>query len=127
MRKLTRHTVIEAGRLSDQLEVHAVDDPGPSGNNHQYMISSISDAPSGMEEALVVKFQKGPRKESGVNGITTESLLVICIDQLEGFQAGRFACSRNRMALSNLNAALQLLQGRTRDRISRGVEGRNEV
>ena len=75
--------------------------------------------------AGIIKFQNGPIKEHGVNGITQEALLTICADRLRSFQAGAFACRDNAVALTHIETALMWLQKRTRERMSRGVEGTN--
>ncbi len=74
-----------------------------------------------------LKFEVGPADAGGRRGITTESLIAVCIDRLEGFQAGQFSCAENRAALEHLRGALEWLHARTRDRIDRGVEGRAEA
>lgn len=55
-------------------------------------------APSGYEiehkrtgtTAAMIKFQKGPVKEEGLNGVFIEDLLLIVKDQLEHFQRGEY-------------------------------------
>lgn len=71
-------------------------------------------------------FQNGPIKESGINGITQEALITICIDRLRSFQDGDYRCRENAIALTHLEEALMWLQKRTRDRLARGVEGTNQ-
>ena len=72
-------------------------------------------------------FQHGLVKENGVNGITNEMLIAIVIDRLEGFQAGKYACSHNKAALESLKDALAFLELRTKERQIRGVEGTDEL
>lgn len=72
-----------------------------------------------------IEFQNGPIKEFGVNGISNESLLAIVIDRLRGFQSGEYACEDNQIALESAEYCLNMLQKRTKDRLSRGVEGTN--
>lgn len=74
----------------------------------------------------VVRFHTGPIKEDGVNGLSIEALLAICIDRLHGFQTGPYACWENQTALNNLRSALDILHWRTRNRMERGVEGTSE-
>lgn len=70
-----------------------------------------------------MSFQNGPIKETGVNGITHETLLTILIDRLKSFQSGPFACEENNQSLLALENALFFLKERTKKRIQRGVEG----
>lgn len=73
--------------------------------------------------AVPIRFQNGPIKEAGVNGITQEVLLAICADRLRSFQAGPYASRDNAVALTHLETAQMWLHKRTRERLARGVEG----
>ena len=91
---------------------------GPGGANHAYKI----EGPDG-KRLNEIKFQFGPVKENGVNGVSNEALIAILIDRMEGFEAGEFACKENRDALRALRFAKKSLDSRTKKRIERGVEG----
>ena len=127
VRKLNGHKVNPA---NDTLEIEIHDQPGSGGACHLYQIyghdtSRNSSAPHDFadETKTTILFQNGPIPENGVNGITQEALIAICIDRLESFQAGPFACRENALALTKLQEAQMWLQKRTRDRMDRGVEG----
>lgn len=122
--------------VNDALEIEVVDEPGAGGAPHHYLISGF-DTTSNKSDPFVAKhgqpghyatilFQNGPIGEVGVNGITHEVLLAILIDRMEAFQRGPYACDFNDGALKNLEAALAVLEARTRERVSRGVEGTHE-
>lgn len=113
MRELTSHKVNPA---NDLLKVEALDGPGPGGASHKYMIS-------GSYGGNLLCFQNGPINEVGVNGITHEALLAILIDRMEGFQSGPFSNDYNEAALNHLRSAAGALHDRTRERMSRNVEG----
>jgi hypothetical protein len=98
----------------------------------------------GVRGSCIVRFQKGPIGEAGINGISGEILMAIQIDRLRGFQhkraggliehagfdfnsRGEYACRENAVALTNLEDSLMWLQKRTRDRLARGVEGTHAV
>jgi len=117
IRELTGHKVNPA---NDVLEVTARDAPGPGGASHDYQIK----LPDGSGVRLA--FQNGPIAEAGVNGITHEALLAILIDRMEGFQAGPYANDYNAAALAHLQSAQGCLLERTRERMSRGVEGTHQ-
>jgi len=111
-------------------EVNVIDEPGDGGACHEYAISRVclpqtNDPVSG--EFGKIKFQKGPVKESGVNGCFQEDLIVIVIDRLQSFQAGDYACRENALALTKMEEALMWLNSRTADRQVRGVEGTNKL
>jgi hypothetical protein len=125
MRALTDHIV--SGDQAVQLEIKVIDEPGQGGANHAYTISWANPIPDGPDGFAVVKFQEGPIKEFGVNGITQEALLTIVIDRLRSFQAGSFSCRENAIALTHCEDALMWLQRRTAARIKRGVEGTNRA
>lgn len=119
----------------NELLIEVIDEPGAGGASHDYRISgfdnvtnpSVPRTPEGDlavgQYVTCILFQNGPIKESGVNGITQEALIAICIDRLRSFKCGRFDCRENAMALTKLEEALHWLHHRTRGRIHRGVEG----
>lgn len=78
-------------------------------------------------EHTFISFQNGPISSYGVNGVTHESLLAIIIDRFEGFQQGPYACKFNAEVLAYLKNAQSAMLDRTRERMSRGVEGTNKV
>lgn len=73
-----------------------------------------------------IQFQHGPIKEAGVNGITSEALLVVLLDRTLTLDE-RFPCAENKLAIEHLRQALQAFNDRTKDRQSRGVEGLNKA
>lgn len=126
-RQLTAHKVSpdDTTDLNSRLKVEVLDGPGAGGACHQYRISENTDGESVLP-AYIVKFQNGPLKMKGLNGVSNEVILAIVQDRLEGFQSGQFACQDNEMALQAVKDAISALQKRTRDRLDRGVEGKNE-
>lgn len=103
--------------------VAAMDTPGQGGANHHYDTFRVDD-----DQLLgTVKFQNGPIKEAGVNGVMNEDLIAIVIDRMRGFQSGDYACRDNAIALTKLEEALMWLRKRTDDREARGVEGTNTI
>ncbi len=115
-REITSHKV---NGLNDLLIVKASDEPGSGGANHEYLIG-VNEV-----ECLHIYFQNGPLKESTANGISNEALLAIVEDRLKSFQAGPFSCRENALALTHLQESMHWLHHRTRERLSRGVEGTN--
>lgn len=129
MRELTDHIV--SGDQAVQLQIEVMDASGAGGANHEYHILLPPQAQSvdtvTQQNSFLVKFQNGPIKESGVNGITQEALLAITIDRLRSFQAGPYSCRENAIALTHCEDALMWLQRRTVARIKRGVEGTHSL
>lgn len=74
-----------------------------------------------------IKFQEGPIKEYGVNGIHNEDLINMVILRLQGFQNSEYKCEENEVAIQCLAEALYHLRRRTNNREKRGVEGTSIV
>ena len=126
-RELTAHRV---NGCNDTLRVEVRDEPGPGGAPHEYAIVNAdpSSESFGPDEVIVaLKFQNGPIKEAGVNGITHETLFAVLEDRLAGFQSGKFVCDENAAALMHTRAAMAALKRRTEARLARGVEGTHTV
>ena len=111
--------------LRPNTSVIARDQPGHGNARHEYDVVTTPNAHWGEELDVVttIRFQNGPVKEHGINGCQLEDLIEVCIDRLQGFQSGDYACETNAAALSSLNDALESLESRTRSRVERGVEG----
>lgn len=132
MRNINSHKVNLA---NDKLEIQVHDEVGAGGANHAYSIRGFNIITNDSwderydnetEHVLNIFFQNGPINEKGVNGVTQEALIAICIDRLQAFQAGPYACRENAIALTKLEEAQMWLQKRTRDRMARGVEGTHQ-
>ena len=104
-------------------KIDVMDKPGEGGACHEYRVTPLNDT----KEFALVTFQNGPIKEYGVNGCHQEDLIAICIDRLQSFQAGKYKCRENALALTKLEEALHWLNYRTVDRNKRGVEGTNAL
>ena len=76
---------------------------------------------------IEIVWQNGPlgrgadRKEP--NGAFVEGVIQAALDRLEFYQAGKFKCRENALAITKLEEALHWCQHRTRDREIRDVEG----
>ena len=131
MREITDH-IVEGDLSQNQIKIKVTDEPGSGGANHRYELTgfSQSDNPSWIKQAgiapVVILFQNGAINEVGLNGITQETLLAIVIDRLRSFQAGPFPSEMNSIALVHCGVALNALKSRTRERLSRGVEGQTK-
>lgn len=120
MRTVTYHLGSDANN-----EIHiAADDPGAGGASHEYIIRPKCgyNEPT-PDDYGTVSFQNGAIKEFGRNGLTDESLIAIVVDRLRCFQSGPFSCRENALALTKLEEAMHWMNARTKDRVSRGVEG----
>lgn len=79
-----------------------------------------------MPGGVVIKFQKGAMT-LGRNGCTTEEVLDVLVDHLQGFQRGKFACRENAIVLTHLEEARLWVRERARVRELQGVKGRDAV
>lgn len=129
MREITSHRVNPA---NDKLVLQVLDEPGPGGANHLYLVSGFNSADNPSEQEFdsadrtQILFQNGPIAEAGVNGLTHEILLAVLIDRLEAFQRGTYASRYNAAALGHLQEAQRVLFERTRERMARNVEGTHQ-
>lgn len=80
---------------------------------------------------IEVNWQRGPLMVDGIrrepNGAFTEGVIKVAIGRLEFYQASKFKCRENALAITKLEEALHWLQHRTADREVRGVEGSHKV
>lgn len=118
-RCLNSHAINE---LNEELVIEVMDDPGNGGACHHYKINVPPETPI---DNVKILFQNGGIAENGVNGISNEALLAIVEDRLLGFQSGPFPSREGAIALTKIQEALMWLHKRTRDRVSRGVEGKH--
>lgn len=122
---------------NDKITIEATDAPGAGGANHLYQITGFNTGTNPScpfterygkpSDHTTILFQNGTIPENGTNGITQEVLLAIVADRLACFQAGKFACAENRVALEHIKCALSVLKWRTLRRIARNVEGTHTV
>jgi hypothetical protein len=118
-RELYNHRVNPA--INPGIKITVDDEAGQGGACHEYWIGTNN---YGVSYSL--KFQNGPIKEVGINGITHEALLAILIDRLRCFQAGEYANDYNENAMYHCMGALKSLHDRTIERQKRNVEGTHE-
>jgi hypothetical protein len=105
--------------------ITATDEPEFNAN-HLYEIN-FTEKEEGELPICMVKFQKGPVKEHGKNGIHNEDLIAIVIDRITSLNSGDFRCRENSCAITKLEEAMMWLNKRTQDRRNRGVEGTHIV
>lgn len=72
------------------------------------------------------RVQNGPIKEVGLNGCQVNEIIEAAKIILEGLNK-KFPCRENSSAITKLDEALMWLEKRTKDRESRGVEGKSEA
>lgn len=70
--------------------------------------------------------QNGPVKENGVNGAQVDTIIEAAKIIIEGLNKN-FPCRENSLAITKLDEALMWLEKRKKDRIVRGVEGKNQA
>lgn len=92
---------------------------------HEYQIVIPVEGEKGYESP-VIKFQKGPIKEVGYNGIQNIDLISILMDRMIYLQTtndGKYACIDNEYMILHLRGFKELDEARTRARQKRNVEG----
>lgn len=118
-------TIQKREKLND---VYAMDENGPGGANHKYMIceknTPIDENGQGITNLSVIQFQKGPRNVvESQHGVIDSDLLEIVRHRLQAFQAGPYSSEYNAKALEHIEIALMYLNRRVEDRIERNVLG----
>lgn len=103
-------------------EVYATDEKEYNAN-HRYVVN-FGDS---TQNCARINFQKGPIKETGINGCHNEDLIAIVIDRLQSFQESEYKCRENAIAITKLEEALMWLNKRTQDRIKRKVVGTSQI
>ena len=76
-----------------------------------------------------IRWQNGPvNRQAGEkpNGAFVEDVLEVCKRRLEHYQKSASACEENAISMKFIEDAIVALTARRRDRISRGVQGKNE-
>ena len=76
---------------------------------------------------MSIDWQNGPlgrgKTRLSPNGAFVETVIAVVIDRLEYYQASRFKCRENALAITKLQEANHWLNHRTQDREKREVEG----
>lgn len=60
------------------------------------------------------------------DGTTTEEVIDVLVDRIQALN-GNFPCAENDTAVASLFKAKEALEARTKDRIERGVEGKDKI
>lgn len=117
LRRLVAQKVGPTEALMQQVieEKHDVDENGnPAGGETRSLGISIT-------------WQNGPLGRGAdrkpPNGAFVEGVISAALGRLEFYQAGKFKCRENALAITKLQEALMWLDYRTRDREKREVEG----
>jgi len=80
---------------------------------------------------IAIRWQKGPlgrgKSRKKPNGAFVETVIAAVINRLDFYQGSKFACAENQAALDKLTKALKILNGRTKSRETRKVEGTHKV
>lgn len=82
---------------------------------------------------IKIEWQHGPlgRSEDGTRraptGAFVEGVIAAALDRLEYYQASKFKCRENSLAITNLEQALHWCNHRTAKRESQKVEGTHSV
>jgi len=76
---------------------------------------------------MEINWQNGIVGDDGQNGAFVEDVLEVARQRLQFFQASKFRCRENAIALTKIEEALQWLDWRTRQRVIADVENSYEV
>lgn len=97
---------------------------------HRYRLDNFNPVDLGAKNQEIQFVENAPRvygapgeMQREVEGTTNEEVLEVLIDRLK-YLNGKFGCRENALALTKLEEARMWLNERTRERESRGVEGK---
>jgi hypothetical protein len=97
-------------------------------------ITDVDGNPSGGSVegvGITINWQDGPLGRGDdrqvPNGAFVEGVIQAAIQRLQFFQASKFSCRENAIALTKCEEALMWLNSRTANREKRGVEGTHTV
>ena len=80
---------------------------------------------------IVIEWQNGPLGRDAEriepNGAFVETVIDIARQRIAFYQAGKFMCRENAIAITKLEEALMWLHKRTADRETRAVEGTHKI
>jgi hypothetical protein len=80
---------------------------------------------------ISIQWQNGPlgrgMERQAPNGAFIEGVLSAALQRLEFFQASKFKCRENALAVTKIEEALHWLNSRTANREKRAVEGTHSV
>jgi hypothetical protein len=74
---------------------------------------------------LILKWQHGPIRENGENGMQADEVIETVLDYLRALNVPPFNRRETSLAITDLESAQNWLRRRTLDRLTRGVEGTN--
>jgi hypothetical protein len=117
-REIVSHKV-EGKSHSDLESIYALETPEGANLGYEIHIAQKEGDPL----VFPLRFQRGPVKEVGANGVSIEALIAIGEDQLGRVNKPPLGCAETTYARTNLQKALRFLRKRTLDRVARGVEG----
>lgn len=94
-------------------------------NNTKIGDKTFTDFISIEDNELKIKVQDGVIPEVGVNGIQVTNILEY-INELYKSLNSEYPCRENALTITKIEEAIHWQEARTRDRIKRNVEGKNE-
>ena len=89
--------------------------------------ASGGESQDGSHYQVSLRFQDGHPGEAGYNGVLDSALLAVLIDRQKGFQKGPWASQEGAGALEHLERALDAMDARVKDRVTRDVMNKDEA
>lgn len=113
IREITTHHV----ETETDVRIYAAGPVSDGGANNSYVVGLVDDG-SISHCLAAINFQNGHPGKVGINGVTIEALIAICMDRLMAFQAGPYPSHYNAAAIDSLERAMESLKDRTRERVT---------
>lgn len=73
-----------------------------------------------------LKFQSGPVREAGINGLQVDDLIALVIQRVQSLNVGEFSDPYNDETVEHLVLAMRAQEKRRLSRQARGVEGTSQ-
>ena len=95
------------------------------GINNYIKIENANDE-KGVAPTVSFTIQSDPISEVGINGVQALDMLKYCKFLFESLNEA-FPCRENSLSLTKIEEAIHWQEARTKDRLKRKVEGKNEA
>ena len=98
----------------------------PCNNLKETTIGTESNYVCVQENRIEFVIQDGPIKEAGINGVQVTDMLLFCKEIYKSLNKA-YPCRENALTITKIEEAIHWQDARTKDRESRGVEGKNKL
>ena len=77
------------------------------------------------EKYINIEWQEGTEVEVGINGAQVVDVLEVALERLKDLN-NNFPCRENSLTITKIEESIMWQEARTKERVKRGVEGKEE-